>query len=146
MPTTQLSPHFTLAEMIYSDTAARRSIDNTPSPDIVENLRRLCIRLEEVRQLLGHPMIISSGYRCLALNRAIGSSDTSAHVKGLACDFTCPGFGDPKAICDAIIAHGIKFDQVIWEYGSWCHFGLATETERMMALTIDGGGTRYGIA
>ena len=146
MPTTQLSPHFTLSEMTYSETALRRGIDNTPPPEIVTNLTRLCERLEEVRAMLGHPMIISSGYRCLELNRAIGSSDTSAHVQGLACDFTCPQFGDPKAVCNAIIEHGIKFDQVIWEYASWTHFGLSANVERQMALTIDNSGTKYGIA
>ena len=145
MPTVQLSPHFTLAEMIYSETALRRGIDNTPPDTIVENLKRLCERLEEVRNILAGPMIISSGYRCIELNRAIGSSDTSAHVKGLACDFTCPSAGTPKDICNRIIASGIKYDQVIHEYGSWVHFGLG-DIARMMALTIDSNGTRLGIA
>lgn len=142
----QLSPHFSLAEMTYSETALRMNIPNTPSPQIVENLTRLCERLEEVRTLLGGPMIISSGYRCLELNRAIGSSYTSAHIKGLACDFTCPQAGDPKTICRKIIASPIKYDQVIWEYGAWVHFALAENEERMMVLTIDAEGTHHGIA
>lgn len=141
-----LSPHFSLEELTYSDIALRRGIDNTPSPQIVENLTRLAARLEEVRTLLGAPMNITSGYRCLELNRAIGSSFTSAHIKGLACDFTAPRAGDPKTICKRIMASPIKYDQVIWEYGSWVHFGLAEDSERLMALTIDGNGTRVGIA
>ena len=143
-----LSPHFTLAELTVSDTAARKGIDNTPSPAMIENLKKTAALLEEVRTLLGgKPIIVTSGYRCLALNRAIGSGDSSQHVQGQAADFSCPGFGPPLQIAQAIYAAKppIKFDQLIHEFQSWVHISWAPEP-RMMALTINENGTNYGLA
>lgn len=143
-----LSPHFTLAELTVSDTACRKGIDNTPPPAILENLKRTAALLEEVRTLLGNkPIIVTSGYRCVALNREIGSSDTSAHCQGQAADFTCPGYGSPLQIAQAIYAAKppIKFDQLIHEFGSWVHIAWKEEP-RMMCLTIDASGTNYGLA
>lgn len=142
-----LSPHFTLDELVASQTAARLGIDNTPPADIIERLRHLClVALEPARTLLGNKAVtITSGFRCLAVNRAIGSGDTSAHVRGLAADFICPGFGTPLDICRAISQSDIAFDQVIHEFGSWCHLGLSATLPRRMLLTIDGAGTRYGL-
>ncbi len=148
MPTTMLSPHFTLSELIVSDTAQRRGIDNTPNEAMIENLKKTAALLEEVRTLLGgKPIIVTSGYRCLALNRAIGSSDTSAHVQGQAADFSCPGFGTPLEICHAInqAKPPIKFDQLIHEFDSWVHIAWRDEP-RQMCLTINGNGTVYGFA
>ncbi len=143
-----LSDHFTLAEFTYSRTAAIAGIDNTPSPEIVAALRETAALLEQVRRLLGNrPMTITSGYRCLALNRhpSIGSSDSSAHVRGMAADFICPGFGSPLEVCRAIAQSDIAFDQVIHEYGQWCHLGRSAGLPRRMVLTIDGAGTRLGL-
>ena len=143
-----LSPHFALSEFLVSETACRQGIDNTPSPEIIENLRKTAALLEEVRTLLNSkPIIVTSGYRCPELNRAIGSSDTSAHCKGQAADFTCPGFGTPLQIAEAIYAANppIEFDQLIHEYQSWVHIAWGDEP-RMMCLTIDDRGTNYGLA
>lgn len=122
----RLSPHFTLEELIVSEVAARKNIDNTPTPPILTNLLRLAQTLEEVRSLLGGvPIIISSGYRSPALNDAIGGSKTSAHKLGLAVDFKAPAFGNVFATAKTIAESGISFDQVIYEYGRWVHLGLA---------------------
>ena len=127
MPT-QLSDHFSLEELIFSETAARQGIDNTPSPGIVENLGRIAIKLEEVRSLLGGASIhVSSGYRSPELNSFIGGSRTSAHMKGLAADFIVPAFGSALDVARAIAASGIVFDQLIHEYGTWVHIGLAAK-------------------
>ena len=84
-----LSLNFSLDEFTASQEATRHGIKNTPSPAVVENLRMLATLLEQIRTLLGSRSIhISSGYRSLALNRHIGSNDTSAHVRGYAADFT----------------------------------------------------------
>ena len=81
----RLTPHFTLDELTFSQTAVRHGIDNTPTPEIVDNLLRLAERLEEVRNLLGVPILVSSGYRSSELNALIpGASASSAHVVGLA--------------------------------------------------------------
>lgn len=141
-PDEKLSTHFTLGEFLRSETAARLGIDNMPPPEIVRALERLAINLEDVRRLLGVPLHISSGYRCLALNRAIGSKDSSAHVRGLAADFDAPEYGPPADICRAIYASDIKFDQLIYEH-TWVHIAWpAVGTgARRQTLTLGRGGT-----
>ena len=61
------------------------------------------------------------------LNQAVGGSRTSAHLEGLAADFTAPAFGSPLEVIRKIAASGIEYDQLIYEYGSWVHLGLARE-------------------
>jgi hypothetical protein len=145
---TQLTTHFTLEEMTYSQTASRYGINNTPPPDIVTELTRTCEMLERVRTTLGgQPIMITSGYRCPELNKACGGSSTSQHMTGQAVDFYVPAFGTPKQVCDAIMAADppIPYDQLIWEYGDWVHMSQAP-APRMMAMTIDSSGTKQGIA
>lgn len=146
---TNLTPHFTLEEMTASQTAARKGLANTPGPTELENLRRLAGVMEEVRTILGNkPILISSGYRSPAVNVAVGGSQNSAHTLGLACDFTCPGFGTPLAICRKLHPHmeRLGIDQLIHEYEAWVHLGLRYDKPRHMALTIDSKGTRTGFA
>jgi zinc D-Ala-D-Ala carboxypeptidase len=124
-----LSPNFTLEELIFSETAIRKGIDNTPTKDIVQNLTSLSEVLEQIRSLLGdNPLKVSSGYRCLILNKAIGGSKTSAHMDGRAADFTCSNFGTPFDIAVTISGSDIQFDQVIQE-GTWVHIGIARDGE-----------------
>ena len=143
---TILTPHVTLEEMTASQTAIRSGINNTPTdPVILANLKKTAELLEEIRTLLGsRPILISSGYRCLALNTAIGSKSTSAHVQGQAADFTCPGFGTPYQACKAIENSKIQFDQLIYEFASWVHIAWSSSQRRQL-LTIDSAGTRWGI-
>lgn len=122
---TLLSPHFSLSELTVSQAAARSGLKNAPTVSALANLGRLANQLELVRSALrGLPMLVSSGYRSPTVNSIVGGAANSAHVKGLAADFTCPGFGTPKAVCQQIIDAGIAFDQLIYE-GTWVHFGLA---------------------
>ena len=126
----KLSEHFSLDEFTASETATRKGIDNTPPPVVAEKLRMLAATLEQVRSLLGNNSIrISSGYRCLELNRAIGSGDLSAHVLGYAVDFTCPKFGTPKEVANKIAESPIKFDQLIYE-GTWVHLSIDPKNKR----------------
>ena len=85
----QLSPHFKLNEFTKSRTARQHGIDNTPPPEAVENLRALCSHtLEPLREALGLPIIITSGYRNKVLNERITHhSATSQHMSGCAADF-----------------------------------------------------------
>jgi zinc D-Ala-D-Ala carboxypeptidase len=138
-----LSAHFTLEEMTASQTATRRGIDNSPPAAVVGNLRRLASLLEEVRAAVGLPIRISSGYRSPALNRAIGGAANSAHLSGLAADITAPSLS-PKQLATAIIAAGVKFDQLIYE-GAWVHIGLASGAQRNQILTarFSGGRVSY---
>jgi zinc D-Ala-D-Ala carboxypeptidase len=148
---TKLTEHFTLEEFTHSQTAARKNIPNAPafgSPERA-NLQRLADTMEKVRGILGDkPVLISSGYRSPKVNAAIGGSKNSAHMRGLAADFTCPGFGDPLAICEKLRPHmaDLAIDQLIHEYVTWVHLGLSAGAPRQMALTIDHLGTRTGFA
>jgi hypothetical protein len=141
----RLSTHFDLSEFTASQTAAREGIDNTPPADVIEALKYVAQGLEGVRILLGVPIIVTSGYRCLALNRKIGSNDTSQHVKGEAVDFIAPGFGGPTTVMDRIVDAGLEYDQIILEYAAkgngWVHMSF-TRKPRHQALVIDDTGTR----
>ena len=131
----QLSEHFTLEEATYSATAIRLGIDNTPSTLQLQNMKVAANHLEFVRSLLGHAIHIDSWLRLPAVNIAVGGSAVSAHMDGWAADIICPDFGNPLAVCKAIAASGIKFDQIIHEYGEWTHISFAPAM-RGQLLTI----------
>lgn len=138
---TPLSAHFTLEEATASQTAARLGIDNTPSEQVIQNMKHAALQLELVRMELNSNAIhVSSWYRCPALNKAVGSKPTSAHLTGFAIDFTCPTYGTPERIVNKILGSKIDFDQCIYEYGKWVH--ISFDGNRKMALTIDNQGTR----
>ena len=140
-----LSSNFTLAELTRSEVALRKGLDNTPDAEITANLVELANTLERVRELLGHPIHINSAYRGPKVNAAVGGSKNSAHMRGYAADFTCAGYGDVSAICRAIMDSSIAYDQLIHEFGAWVHISFDPQMRRMN-LTIDGNGTRQGIA
>ena len=133
-----LSPHFTLDELTHTD---HREIDNTPTQDEISNLQQLANFLEEVKTVLGgKPIMISSGFRCKALNDAVGSKDTSQHRTGFAADFRVPGM-TPDEVVRAVIASGIGYDQIIREFDRWTHISVS-DNPRKQALIIDKAGTR----
>lgn len=138
----KLSPHFSLEELTHSNTATRLGIDNTPTVEIIDNLTYLAGELEYVRNILGHPMLVSSGFRCHVLNNHLGSKRTSSHTKGLAVDFICPSFGNPHSVVSAIVAANVNYDQVILEYDRWVHLSFHPTKPRNQALIIDKKGTR----
>lgn len=135
--TTNISEHFTLEEFYTSETASKRKIDNSPSIGAIANLTKLAAVLEKVRDILGQPIHINSGFRCLALNLAIGGAKTSSHMTGCAADITSSKFGTPKEVMDAILASGIRFHRIILE-PTWVHIDIpyeaANEGYDMMTL------------
>jgi hypothetical protein len=138
---TPLSAHFSLEEATVSQTAARLGIDNTPPAPIIANMKEAALQMELVRMELNSNAIhVSSWFRCPALNKAVGSKPTSAHITGLAIDFTCPTFGPPERIVTRLLASKLNFDQVIVEYDRWVH--ISFDGNRKQALVIDKDGTR----
>lgn len=138
---------FTLEEMTISQAAARYGINNMPKGSTLDNLWVTANKMKLVRDLLGSkPIIVSSGYRSPAVNKKVGGSDNSAHTKGWAVDFTCPGFGTPLEICEVISSSKIMddVDQLIHEYNSWVHISWDPRN-RKQVLTIDRKGTRQGL-
>ena len=120
----KISRHFELEEFLVSETAARLGINNIPTSGVHLKLERLAETMDLVRDLLGHPVIITSGYRSDALNRAVGGVHTSDHIKGLAADFICPRFGPPAVVCLAIQESNIQFRQLINEFNKWTHIAI----------------------
>jgi len=140
-----LTPHFTLEELTFSETAERNGWDNSPNDQELANLIRLADFLEQVKVVLGgKPIMISSGLRSKKVNDAVGSKDTSQHRLGCAADFKVPGM-TPDQIVKTIILSGISYDQVISEFGRWVHISVPTTVDtapRRQALIIDKAGTR----
>jgi hypothetical protein len=140
---TPLSAHFTLEELCGSQ---HRTIDNTPPPDVVATLRLTAARMEGVRKVLGERVIsVSSGYRCRALNRAVGGAATSAHLTGHAVDFNCYGFGDPLDVCRRIAGSDLVFDQLIEELGRWVHISFDPRLRRQVITRRADGGYGLGL-
>lgn len=148
----QITKNFHLSEFLISQTATRHGINNTPTAQHEANLIESCEKLwQPTRDLLGVPMLISSGYRSPALNRAVGGSQTSAHPFGRAIDFTAPSFGTPREIVTFLVKQfadkGIKFDQIILEFDRWVHLGYKSPTgqQREQVLTAKkvNGKTKY---
>lgn len=133
----KLSKYFSFEELTFSQEAARRGIDNTPSMEIANQLGFTAYQLDKVRDLLGHPILVSSGFRCPELNAAVHGSPTSSHMRGEAVDMTCPGFGSVREVFDEIRKSHILFDQVIVEFGRWVHIGFGQKM-RQEVLAYDG--------
>lgn len=123
----QLSTHFSLEEATRSDKARELHIPNQPNAKQLGCMIHTAARMERVRDYLGHPIVVSSFFRCAELNYHVGGSPTSAHVEGLAVDFTCPGFGSVLDVCYALREAPLPFDQLIFEYGRWVHLGFAID-------------------
>lgn len=117
-----MSKNFTLEELTFSQTAVRNGIDNSPNQEVINNLKKLCESLEKVRELVGAPISVSSGYRSPELNKSVGGAKDSAHTKGLAADITTNSL-TPKALGLLIKASHIEYDQLIYE-GTWIHFAI----------------------
>lgn len=120
-----LSLNFTLDELTVSQTAARLGLSNVPPAAVVSELRRLATTvLQPLRDRLGRPVVVSSGYRSPAVNTAVGGAVASAHLSGRAADITVPGM-TALEVCQTIRAMGLPFDQVIHEFRAWCHVAIA---------------------
>lgn len=138
----RLSPHFDASEFLHSDTAVSYGIDNSPDLDQLSNLTKVADVLEKVRALVGHPVNISSGFRCPELNARVGGVPNSAHMQGFAADINSPEFGSPKELFDFLTPHvpELGIDQLIYEHNgagvTWVHVGLSSSQPRNEVLTI----------
>ena len=134
-----LSEHFRLNEFVNSPTAEARGIDNTPSAAVVERLRALCGHvLEPLRQAMGVPITISSGYRCPRLNRAVGGVRNSQHLYGEAADIHLPDESVGR-VWFLWIMDNCQFDQLIWESTPassrhWIHVSFREGSNRQQVI------------
>tara|TARA_R100000458_G_C8225509_1_gene208658 strand:- start:570 stop:1040 length:471 start_codon:yes stop_codon:yes gene_type:complete len=152
----KLSENLSLVEVTKSITAKRLGIDNTPDEWTKENLRQVAINVfQPVRDALGCPVFVSSGYRSADLNVAIGGSKRSQHVEGRALDLDADVYGGTSN-CDIFhyIKENLEFDQLIWEFGDesnpdWVHVSYVYDGPNrkrcLKACRDDQGKTYYEV-
>jgi hypothetical protein len=137
-----------LKELLFSETATRLGIDNTPTDEVLVNLQNVCqFILEPVRNYFNKPITITSGYRSPELCKAIGSSATSQHTKGEAVDFEILGIAN-KEVSDWIVNH-LDYDQCILEFwkpeepnSGWVHCSYKPSGNRKQYLRAYKGNGR----
>ena len=128
--------YFTLEELVKSPTAKRKGIDNTPNAEVRKNLTLLVDNiLDPLREAWGAPIIVTSGYRCGKLNRAVGGAKASQHMKGQAADIRTVSDkpADNKKLFDLIQSLKLPYDQLIDEYGyNWVHVSYSSRHRRQI--------------
>ena len=150
----KLSEHLDLSEVTRSDMAKRKGISNMPTPEHLENFKKLAQNIfEPIRKHFGVPIHISSGYRSKALNTAIGGSLTSQHCSGEAIDIDMDGSanGVTNKMVFEFIKANLNFDQLIWEFGTkdapdWVHVSFETtgkQRKQILRAVKSGGKTAY---
>jgi hypothetical protein len=146
----KLSEHLDLSEVTRSDSAKRKGISNEPTPEHLENFKKLAENIfEPIRKHFGVPIHLSSGYRSKALNAAIGGSATSQHCTGEAIDIDMDGSANGvtnKMVFDYIKAN-LNFDQLINEFDySWVHVSFEStgkQRKQVLRAVKAGGKTSY---
>jgi hypothetical protein len=135
-----IGKYFTINEFVVSEYAERNGIANTPSDYVINNLQKLCNNiLDPLREHLGKPIIITSGYRSAELNKAIGGSPTSQHIVGQAADIIVPSIPIDD-LFHTIIDSGLPYDQLINEFHQWIHVSYTDmpRKQKLLALRING--------
>lgn len=150
----KISEHLDLSEVMRSETAKRLGVSNTPTPEHIENFKKLAENVfEKIRNNFRVPIHISSGYRSVELNRAIKGSSTSQHCKGEAIDIDMDGSSNGvtnRMVFDYIIKN-LDFDQLIWEFGTsenpdWVHVSYSSsgnQRKQVLKAVRGANGTTY---
>ncbi len=134
----KLTDNFTLNELVYSVTAEANKIDNRPNVKVISNLQKLCENvLQPLRDYLGCPVIVTSGFRCAELNKKIAGKPNSHHLMGYAADFVVPQ-RNLKDVFSWMKTH-LPYDQLLFEYNSsgdrWIHVSYVKDSlNRRMAI------------
>ena len=132
--------YFTMNELTHSATAIRKGIDNTPDNTAKANLTALVANiLDPLREAYGKPIVVSSGYRCAKLNRAVGGVARSQHITGQAADIQSVGKSkaDHKKLFELAQRLRLPYDQLIDEYDyKWVHISFNTKGNRRQVLHV----------
>ena len=126
--------YFTIKELCKSSTAVQKKIDNSPNSEIINNLENLVkYVLDPLREQYGKPIHVNSGYRCDALNKAVGGSKTSQHRYGLAADITAGSKFENRRLFILAQKLDLPFDQLIDEKGySWIHISYSEKPRKQI--------------
>ena len=147
-----ISKHISYKEGVYSNTAMRRGIENTPNDEQLKNMKLVAEKVfEPLRKWVSGPIKINSFFRCPDLNKAIGGSSKSQHCKGQAMDIDDTFGRVSNADMYAWIKNHLDFDQMIWECGDdnnpdWVHISYVSEKEnrnRCLKAYREDGKTKY---
>ena len=150
----KISDHITYAEAIHSNTAKRKSIDNTPNQTQVEAMKLLAEKIfEPLREFVGGPIKVNSFFRSVALNEEIGGVASSQHCKGQAIDIDDVYGRKSNADMYKWIKENLDFDQIIWEFGTdmqpnWIHISYVSEEDnrnKCLKAYKEHGKTKYKI-
>ena len=132
--------YFTMTELTASATARRKGIDNTPDMQAKASLTALVANiLDPLRELYGKPIVVTSGFRSVKLNRAVGGAVRSQHCKGEAADIRCvsDSRAENKRLFELIQKSGLPFDQLIDEYNyDWVHVSFSEGKNRRQVLHV----------
>jgi zinc D-Ala-D-Ala carboxypeptidase len=143
-----LTDHFTLAEMTFSQEAVRNGITNVPNQGQIKSLTLLCENiLEPLRIDVDKPINVTSGFRNPIINTLIGGSLTSQHMKGEAADINVEGF-TPQQLFDLIRNSALPYDQLIQEFDRWVHvsFGPRNRRQSLFARKNSNNRTVFSVA
>jgi hypothetical protein len=138
----QLSTNLSLAEAIRSETAKRKGISNMPTPEHIENAKKLAANIfQPIREHFGKPIFISSGYRSAELNKAISGSLSSQHCSFEAIDIDMDGTDITNKQIFDYIKDNLTFDQMIWEFGTdanpdWVHVSFAANRSQRKQILV----------
>jgi hypothetical protein len=137
----KLTAHFDLSEFTRSESAKREGLDNTPTPEHLENIKILCEKVLEPIRLRFGSINISSGYRGKLLNHFIGGAVNSDHCVGRAADIDMDDIGTGVTNTEIFnyIKDNLDYDQLIWEFGDkvkpdWVHVGYRLGANRKQTL------------
>ena len=118
--------YFTIKEMTSSQTAELYHIDNTPTKEVAENLKKVMYILDIVRVYIGKPILVNSGYRCKRLNEMVGGVQKSMHTKGLAADFRTREKEDINTMFEFLKRNQKKFKIIeLINYTTFIHIGVS---------------------
>ena len=118
--------YFTIKEMTKSQTAELHHIDNTPTKEVVENLKKVMYILDMVRVHMGKPIFVNSGYRCEKLNKIVGGAQKSMHTKGLAADFRTGKKEDINIMFEFLKENQKEFKIIeLINYKTFIHMGVS---------------------
>lgn len=118
--------YFTIKEMTKSQTAKLKNIDNTPTEEVIENLKKVMYILDMVRVHIGKPIFVNSGYRCRKLNNLVGGVRESMHIRGLAADFQTDRIEDIDRMLEFLKKNHKDFKIIeLINYKTFIHMGIS---------------------
>ena len=129
----QLTPHFTLEELAGTSKREFKQKNLDEAQKQMGKMYQLAGFAERVREIIGHPLIINSGYRCVALNNALKGSLTSQHLLAEAIDIRTNA-KTPNEIFQILVASDLKYDQIILEKvgnAQWVHVSIGSKKEKL---------------